>query len=139
MTGAPPRDWTDGAPKWAAVGVLGIASITGIAWSIAHQAPRAQIVPYRQTAAPEPSVETPAPASRPVPAFGPARININTATAAELENFPGVGPALAARIIEHRTVHGPFTSVEQLDGVKGIGPKLMDKIRPLATVGPDPR
>lgn len=135
MSTSPARDWTDGAPKWAAVGVLGCASITGIVWSIAHQAPRVPIITYRESPpALAPHAEQ-SPAVPGAPPLAPAKINLNTATGAELENLPGVGPALAARIIEHRKAHGPFRSVEQLDGVKGIGPKLMEKIRPLATVG----
>ena len=61
-------------------------------------------------------------------------ININTATAAELELLPGIGPALAGRIIDYRTKHGPFKAVEELDHVSGIGPRTLAKIRPVATV-----
>jgi competence ComEA-like helix-hairpin-helix protein len=58
-------------------------------------------------------------------------VNINTATAAELELLPGIGPAMAARILEHRTQIGRFTSIDQLDDVRGIGPKTLEKLRPL--------
>ncbi len=77
-----------------------------------------------------PKIETPPPK----PATVARLININTATAAELELLPGIGPALAARIIEHRTRHGRFRSVEELDHVSGIGPRTLEKIRPHATV-----
>ncbi|PMC75423.1 helix-hairpin-helix domain-containing protein [Brachybacterium sp. UMB0905] len=63
-----------------------------------------------------------------------ALINLNTATAAELEDLPGVGPAIAERIITHREQNGPFTSVDQLQEVSGIGPATLEKIRPQATV-----
>ena len=54
-------------------------------------------------------------------------VNVNTATIAELDALPGVGPALAARIIEYRRKNGPFSSLEELDEVEGIGPgKLED-------------
>ncbi|MCC6677773.1 MAG: helix-hairpin-helix domain-containing protein [Phycisphaerales bacterium] len=64
----------------------------------------------------------------------PARINLNTATAAELELLPGIGPGLAQRIIEHREKAGRFRTVAELDKVKGIGPRTIDKLRPLVSV-----
>ncbi|MCC6188676.1 MAG: ComEA family DNA-binding protein [Anaerolineales bacterium] len=59
------------------------------------------------------------------------QINVNRATAAELETLPGIGPALAARIITHRGQHGPFASVEDLLDVDGIGPAKLEAIREL--------
>lgn len=58
-------------------------------------------------------------------------IRINTATAEEFDTLPGIGPALAARIIAYREENGPFASVDDLMHVKGIGPKLMERIRGL--------
>ncbi len=58
-------------------------------------------------------------------------INVNTATAAELELLPGVGPVMAGRIIEDRQANGPFRSAADLDRVKGIGPKTLEKLTPL--------
>lgn len=58
-------------------------------------------------------------------------LNINTATAAELELLPGIGPALAERIIAHREAYGPFASVERIQDVSGIGPAKFDAIREL--------
>ncbi len=62
------------------------------------------------------------------------RVNVNTATQAELELLPGIGPALAQRIIEHRRLRGAFRRVEDLDAVKGIGPKMLERLRPLVSV-----
>jgi competence protein ComEA len=61
-------------------------------------------------------------------------ININTATAAQLEELPGVGEVLAQRIIDYREQHGPFTKPEDLQNVSGIGPKTYEAIAPLITV-----
>jgi comEA protein len=61
-------------------------------------------------------------------------INLNTATAADLQLLPGIGPAMSARILEHRSKIGRFTSIEQLDDVRGIGPKTLEKLRPLVRV-----
>jgi competence protein ComEA len=63
------------------------------------------------------------------PATIAARININKATKAELELLPGVGPALADRIITERERGGPFRRVEDLGRVRGIGPKTIERRR----------
>ncbi|WP_300342938.1 ComEA family DNA-binding protein [Nesterenkonia sp.] len=59
---------------------------------------------------------------------GPEKINLNTATAEELEELSGIGPALAERIITHRETHGSFGSVEELAAVSGIGPAIIENI-----------
>jgi competence protein ComEA len=51
-------------------------------------------------------------------------LDLNAATVADLDGLPGIGPVLAQRIVDHRTAHGPFTSVDQLDEVSGIGPAI---------------
>lgn len=58
-----------------------------------------------------------------------ARVRINAATAGELEVLPGIGPALARRIVEERERGGPFREIGDLKRVKGIGPKLLDRLR----------
>lgn len=62
------------------------------------------------------------------------RININTASQAELESLPGIGPVLAQAIIEYRQANGPFKTIEELIDVPGIGPKTFEKIKALITV-----
>jgi competence protein ComEA len=62
--------------------------------------------------------------------------NVNTASIAELERLPGVGPALAQRIVEHREKNGAFKKAEDLMLVRGIGEKSFERLRPyLATSG----
>lgn len=61
---------------------------------------------------------------------GPAgTVNVNTASATELESLHGIGPALAQRIVDYRTRHGPFTSAESLTDVSGIGPRTLERFR----------
>ncbi|MFB9715962.1 ComEA family DNA-binding protein [Arthrobacter methylotrophus] len=62
------------------------------------------------------------------------KINLNTATAEELDSLPKVGPVLAKRIVEWRQQHGPFAAVEDLDAVDGVGPKMLETLLPLVTV-----
>lgn len=61
-------------------------------------------------------------------------IDLNTADAEELDALPGVGPATAAAIVDHRERHGPFTSVDGLLDVRGIGPAKLEALRELVTV-----
>lgn len=60
---------------------------------------------------------------------GAGRLDLNTATAQDLEALPGIGPVLAGRIVAYRAAHGPFQRVEDLLQVEGIGPKLLDRLR----------
>jgi len=61
-------------------------------------------------------------------------VSINRASASELEALPGVGPVLAARIIAYREQHGPFSEIEDLLGVSGIGESKLASLRDLVTV-----
>lgn len=65
---------------------------------------------------------------------GSETVDVNTADAALLESLPGIGPSLAAAIVEHRQRHGPFATVDDLIDVSGIGPVKLEQIRPQATV-----
>ena len=71
-------------------------------------------------------------AAKPAPT---GKVNLNTATAEQLTALPGVGPKLAARIVEYRQKSGSFKSVQELMNVKGIGEKNFDKIQAYLTVG----
>lgn len=65
-----------------------------------------------------------------------ATLDLNRATAAELEALPGIGEVKAAAILAVRDARGGFASVDELQSVRGIGPALAAKLRPLVRVGP---
>lgn len=74
-----------------------------------------------------------APAAKPT-----VMVNINTATAAEFQQLPGIGAKTAARIVDYRQKKGPFNKLEELMNVQGIGEKSFLKLRPQLTVGTKP-
>jgi competence protein ComEA len=131
-------DWTQGPARWVAAVVLGTASVIGMTWSLAARRP------VERPPAPAPVAAT-IDAPRDIPRDDPApgapnlalagRIDINTAPAAELELLPGIGPTLAARIVADRAEHGRFTTLDAPERVRGIGPKTVDSLRDMATVG----
>lgn len=92
----------------------------------------------QQVIVPERAAGTPpatAAASRATPTpQGP--IDVNSASAAELEALPGVGPVLAQRIVAYRDEHGPFATLDALDAVQGVSARMVDGWRQMATVGP---
>jgi competence protein ComEA len=61
-------------------------------------------------------------------------VNLNTATLEELDTLPGVGPATAQAILDHRAEHGPFTAVDQLLDVRGIGDAKLAELRDRVSV-----
>jgi competence protein ComEA len=75
-----------------------------------------------RTAKPAPTAEAP--------------LDLNTATSADLQKLPGIGPALADRIIEYRQKNGSFKKVEELMNVQGIGEKSFLRLKPLVSVIP---
>jgi competence protein ComEA len=65
-----------------------------------------------------------------------AIVNLNTATAADLEGLPGIGAKTAARILEYRQKNGPFKKIEDLMNVRGVGEKNFLKLKPQLAVAP---
>ncbi|HEX5475608.1 MAG TPA: helix-hairpin-helix domain-containing protein [Vicinamibacterales bacterium] len=76
-------------------------------------------------------------AGAPTAAAPTSPVNLNTATAAQLEALPGVGPRTAQRIIEYRQKNGGFKKIEDVMNVRGIGEKLFLKLKPMLTVAGD--
>jgi competence protein ComEA len=64
------------------------------------------------------------------------RVNLNRATAEELEILPGIGPAKASAIVRWRSEHGRFRKLEDVLGVPGIGPATLERLRALVVVRP---
>lgn len=91
--------------------------------------------------------ESPKPRAKPErareqPSVGPAArepVDVDVAGTDELDRLPGIGPALAARIVADREAKGPFGSLEQLQRVKGVGPALAAKLQPYVTFSLSPR
>lgn len=84
------------------------------------------------------SAQTPATAAKAAPTVSAEKtpvLNLNTATVTELEHLPGIGPKVAARIVDYRTKKGPFRKTEELMNVQGIGEKSFLKLRAQLTVG----
>jgi competence protein ComEA len=66
-------------------------------------------------------------------------LDLNNATAADLQALPGLGPVLAQRIIDYREQHGPFKKIYDLEQVSGIGPKKLEKLKPHLIITADER
>jgi competence protein ComEA len=88
--------------------------------------------PLAQSSSQSQSSQSSSPAQPPAA----APLNLNTATVTELAKLPGIGPAVAARIVEHRQKNGGFKKIEELMNVKGIGEKTFLKLKSLVTVTP---
>jgi competence protein ComEA len=104
---------------------LSTAVLTGL---LITTAITAQQPPPTRPPTPPAAPSTPPPASTPV--------NLNSATAADLEKLPGIGPAVAARILEYRQKNGGFKKVEELMNIRGIGEKTFLRLKTLLVVTP---
>ena len=96
---------------------------------------RGRLEPVEQ-ALPTPTAEpSPKPTTyQPKSALPAGSINLNTATASELQRLPRIGPKMAARILAHREAHGPFRRVQDLVQVRGIGTKTLARLAPYLVV-----
>jgi competence protein ComEA len=122
--------------------VIALLVSLGTLWDLwrAHRPPRGLPVPQAgrvvtvpQGAAPPPPGAAAAAVSRkPLPA---APVDLNRASADDFRGLPGVGPVLARRIVEARRERGTFHRIEDLLAVRGIGPRLLERLRPHLTLG----
>lgn len=101
--------------------VVFLLVISGVFWRVG---PKPSSADYTVTT--ERTAAGVTPAAGPEAAAG--RVNLNTASAEELQSLPGIGEVLAARIIEYREQSGPFACPEELMAVKGIGESLFDAV-----------
>ncbi|MDH5506043.1 MAG: ComEA family DNA-binding protein [Anaerolineae bacterium] len=117
----------------AAGGMLGSANPQSLNLAAPLEDGAKIIVAYIATPAPpNSSVDSNAPTVRAAPSYP---ININTATLEDLDSLPGIGPVKAQAIIDYRQNHGPFTSIDQILKVPGIGAAIYELIKDLITVG----
>ncbi len=97
-----------------------------------------QPIPSIATNSPEASVPD-GEADTPTPEVESVQVvNLNTATQSELETLPGIGPARASAIVAYREEHGPFTTIEEITAVSGIGQGILDSLQGLITVEETP-
>jgi competence protein ComEA len=118
----------------AAGGFLADADKTGINLARALEDGEQLDIPYGEGASPVLGTEVPI--EETVPASSSELININTASQAELESLPGIGPTTAQKIIAYRETNGPFVTTQDIINVSGIGPGTYERIKDLITVGP---
>ncbi len=139
ITGAVPRPGVYALPKDARVqdaisaagGFLAEAEKSQINLAALLEDGEKLDIPYIKGASP--ILGTPGPT---VVAVTTELININTASAAELDTLPGIGPTTAQKIIQYREQNGPFINAEDIVNVSGIGPGTYERIKDLITVGP---
>jgi competence protein ComEA len=117
--------------------------LLGALWDVSGwgRRPRSEPAPAGRTitALPDSGRGEPAPSDAarvaPAPAAAVDTLDLNRATAAELDRLPGIGPVLARRILEQRARIGRFESVEELREVRGVGPRLLERLRPRVRAG----
>jgi competence protein ComEA len=141
---APTQGGLKGPALWIAAGVMVGASVTGALSVAARQSPiemRGLAAGSTDSAralhgegAHEVDRDDDA-AIEATPGVIGRRIDLNTATQAELELLPGIGPTMAQRIVEDREQRGAFRRIEDLDRIRGMGERIIDRLRPMVRVG----
>ncbi len=139
ITGAVPRPGVYALPQGARVqdgisaagGFLAEAEKTNINLAQALEDGEKIDIPFIEGASPV--LVTPLPE---VETITTELVNINTASIAELDTLPGIGPTTAQKIIDYREQNGPFVNIEDIVNVSGIGPASYERLKDLITVGP---
>ena len=125
-------DWRGGYQ--ISLSVVALIALAGALWLVVapQPSPGVEIIPPTEA----PSAAPAAASGEPEPDgnASPLSVNLNSASAAELEELPGVGEVLAARIIAWREENGPFARIDQVMAVSGIGTATYERIRPYARV-----
>lgn len=106
--------WFPAPAQGVVAGGTAVALVAMAAWFVAVGGPRGRLVDHARPPAPT-AIFT---------------IDLNAAPVEELAQLPGLGPAVAGRIVDHRRTHGPFTGTADLLAVPGIGPATLERLRP---------
>ena len=138
ITGAVPRPGVYALPQGARIqdgisaagGFLADAEKTNINLAQSLEDGEKLDIPYIEGASPV--LATPVPE---VVSATSELVNINTASIAELDTLPGIGPTTAQKIIDYRDQNGPFLNIEDIINVSGIGPASYERLKDLITVG----
>lgn len=117
-------DWSRTPAGMFSAAVLGIASLSGLVWSVTTNQQPIQPQAAKISSQSIPQSRTPA----------RLLIDLNTATTNELQLLPSIGPSLAQRIVNDRDEQGPYESLSDLDRVRGIGPKTLAKLHDWVTL-----
>jgi competence ComEA-like helix-hairpin-helix protein len=127
--------------------VIVLVAGAGIAidrWRRAHPEIVERLEAFDRAPAPPPRADPPhrprsaRPPAHAAPETAATPLDLNRATAGELERLPGIGPGLAARIVDARERRGSFASVDDLRRVRGIGDTTLARVRQLVAIGPAP-
>ncbi len=128
-------DWTRTPAAIFASVVLGVAALGGLGWSWNRTIERDASLISQPIAKSLPVSQAESQAFEPQPMSAIKRIDLNTASLGELDLLPRIGPALAARIIADREENGAYETIDELERVRGIGPKTIEKLRSRVILG----
>ncbi|HEY3216315.1 MAG TPA: helix-hairpin-helix domain-containing protein [Candidatus Eisenbacteria bacterium] len=118
--------------------ILALGAARDLWWASRPREPQAaagHAIEVRPPGLPEARADSAAPRPRGGTA---SPVDLNRATIQDLDALPGIGPVLAGRILAYRASYGPFGSVDELRAVRGIGPRLLERLRPQLTAGSAP-